>query len=277
MLKKMIAILLACAMTLCCALAETAPADPAEAFAGQWADPIYGRAELSIMPVDAEGAQEYAILLTWGSSAAEHRAWTMRATFEDGALVYQNGEMADITAADDGGEESVVVHWQDARGRFTMNEDGKLLWEDSREETAGELCFEPQIKFAPDVEALTERFIRPIADLQPGAAGYSLKLAAAVNAATRFAWSESLWNADVPALRKNLRAALSQLDASARQGFDSAFEDVAALAQSAFADYESVRGDFSDAGVDGDMSLIAAQLDAAQSWKTLVKAVEAEK
>ena len=267
MLKKWMAALLLCALAVCGAAAESADA----IYGGLWADPDFERVELSIVPVSPEDAGEswFAVTLTWGSSAAEHSAWTMRAKYDGRGLAYEDGKLENITLQEDGRPEKVVEVWSDARGRFTLWEDGRLRWEDSREPTAPEFRFERQLKFAPAADDLAEGFLRPIADLETGTAGYSLKLAIRTCEAVRFAWGNALWNADVQGLRDNLAAAWERLDADARQRFYENFPEVVRLADAAFANCAEARGTFDDAGVGEDMALMAASPEARQSWRTL--------
>lgn len=267
MLKKLLTTMMVCAAAFCGALAETVP-DP---FAGLWADPAIGRAELSIMPIDPRdagpGERLYRVLLTWGSSAFEHSAWTMTARLEDGALVYTGGRHDDIAFGEDGAEVSDRLLWQDAEGRFTLSEDDRLLWTDSRESTAPDFRFERQLKFSPTVQELSENVVGPIADIQTGTAGASLKAAETACDVVRFAWSRFLWNADPAALEENLNAAIAALDDDARGRFKENLPEVARLLDAAFAG--DADASFDDAGVSDAMAAITGDAEARQSWRTL--------
>lgn len=266
MLKRMVAALTACVLLLGVALAEGSP----DAFAGLWADPAIGRAELSVMPVDprdaGEDSRQYDIWLTWGSSAFERGVWTMTARLEDGALVYTGGRHTDVTLMEDGGVESEALLWEDAEGRFTLSEDGRLLWTDSREETAADFRFERHQSFAPTAEELRENVVDPVADLGTGTAGASLKLALTACDVARFASENLLWNADSDALKENLLAAL---DGDARSRFDENWPETAELLDAAFENYDDVAGQFDDAGAGDAMAAMAADPGARQSWRML--------
>ena len=262
----MIAALTVCVLLLGVALAEGSP----DAFAGLWADPAIGRAELSVMPVDprdaGEDSRQYDIWLTWSGSAFERGVWTMTARLEDGALVYTGGRHTDVTFTEDGGVESEALLWEDAEGRFTLSEDGRLLWTDSREETAADFRFERQQSFAPTAEALQENVVTPVADLETGTAGASLKLALTACDVARFASENLLWNADPDALKENLHTAL---DGDARSRFEENWPAVAELLDAAFENDVDVAGAFDDAGAGDAMAAMAADPGARQSWRTL--------
>lgn len=117
------------------ALAETAD-DP---YCGRWQDPYYGRALLEITAGD-DGC--YDITITWGNSADSQSVWRMNAALEDGSLVYTDGVMAIETYGEGGALIDEDVQWDDAEGAFTLSDDGKLLWRDSREERSGEFALE---------------------------------------------------------------------------------------------------------------------------------------
>lgn len=134
-MKRGIAAILILTMLMQCAVALAEADDP---FAGQWADPEYGRAALNISP-DGEG---YIIALRWGSSASTEGVWQMRATRDGDALRYTGGTMAELTYAEGGACVGADVQWQDAEGAFTLTEAGTLTWEDSREERAADFAFE---------------------------------------------------------------------------------------------------------------------------------------
>lgn len=130
-MKKLVILLLALVFTVPC-LAETDP------FVGQWQDPYYGRALLEI----SQAGDDYAIEIRWGNSADSEAVWEMDATRDGDSLVYSNGKMSVLTYDEDGACVAEDVQYDDAEGAFTLGEDGKLYWADSREERAPEFALE---------------------------------------------------------------------------------------------------------------------------------------
>ena len=272
-MKRIWIAVIALALIAASAAQAFAAEDPAQRFCGRWQDPYYGRAMLKITPGDAEapeGERLYDAELAWGSSARSEGVWRMTAAYDAAAdaLVYEGGEMAEVTYGEDGGVVAEEVRWTDAEGTFTLS-DGALRWSDSREARAAEFAFEPVPKLAPDAEALVDRYFVPVAEWQPGTAGSSLKLAALAADVAGFADEYTLWDADVPALRANLLDAWTALDDSTRRRFDEDLPDVASLLDEAFADYASVAGQFDDAGA-AYMSWLAKDDGTRRSWQALL-------
>lgn len=130
-MKKIIIALLALLFAIP-ALAEGA-SDP---FVGRWQDPYYGRAVLEI----SRSGDRYAISIHWGNSASSESVWEMDATREGDSLAYTGGSMAVVTYSEACIEED--VQYDDAEGAFTLTDEGKLLWSDSREERSTEFAYE---------------------------------------------------------------------------------------------------------------------------------------
>ena len=133
-MKRIFILLLALSLVSVPCFAEGA-SDP---FAGTWQDPYYDRAVLEINPV----GERYDIRITWGSSADSEGVWEMDAAREGDSLVYTGGRMSVVTYAEGGEVLSEEVQYDDAEGAFTLGEDGKLSWADSREERAPEFAYE---------------------------------------------------------------------------------------------------------------------------------------
>ncbi len=272
-MRKVWSAIIALALVVLTATA-CAEANPTERFAGVWQDPVYGRARLRILQVeraDVPGDEPgYDVRLTWGGSADSAGVWTMSARYEaaSDALVYEGGTMAYLTYGEGGAIVSEEVRWEDAEGRFAFEGD-KLLWTDSREDRAADFAFERLPRLAPDAAALRERFFEPVAGLEPGTAGASLKLAGATAALLGFADEYRVWDADVPALRENLLAAWSGLDDGTRRRFDENLPDVVALMDEAMTDYAPVAGQFEDAGAEY-MFWLAGDEEARMSWRALL-------
>jgi len=247
--------------TFFCSAEETT--DP---FVGKWQDPYYGRAVLRIRKAD----DGYDIQIRWGNSADSEGVWKMEAGREDNRLVYTDGSMSIVTYGEGGEIISEDVQYDDAIGAFTLTTDGKLLWEDSREERAAEFALEKMPAITPDAEELKTHFFEAIARQEPGTAGASLKLAATAADLLRFVDDYQLWDADITALRTNLLDAWTLLDDSTRRRFDEDMPSVLSLMEAAMGSYESVAGQFESAGAE-DMAELVKDEEILQGWETLVE------
>ncbi|MBR3504108.1 MAG: hypothetical protein IKO07_07675 [Clostridia bacterium] len=259
------------------ALAEAPAAidNPTLAFAGRWADPNFGRASLRIAHVYFEDAPEdeldYDVKITWGNTYNSVGVWQMTARWDEasGKLVYENGVMSIVTA-DDEGEGGEEVLWDDAAGAFFFAEDGTLRWEDSREERAAEFRLERVVTGTPAAGDFADKYFLPVANVEFGTAGSSLKQAILARDVVRFAYDNDLWNTDIGSLREAMLAAWESLDDDARARFDENLMGVVGdLANGIFWDYDSLAGRFEDAGVGEDAAFLSADTDASLSWATL--------
>lgn len=131
-MKKLVLLFLTLVFAIPC-LAEAS--DP---FVGQWQDPVYGRALLEIV----HDGDNYAISIHWGNSADSEGVWEMNAARDGNSLVYTGGKMSIITYAEGGDVVSDDIKYEDAEGAFTLGDDGKLYWADSREDRAPEFALE---------------------------------------------------------------------------------------------------------------------------------------
>ena len=256
---------------------ETPIENPTEAFVGRWADPVYGRASLSIIPADVEDAAEdgyfYDIGIIWGDSVDSVGIWRMTALWDAQArsLAYEGGTMALVTYDENGEIRETDVQWDDAEGAFTLNEEGILLWNDSREERSTEFRLERIVVEAPSAETFAADYFEAVASVEAGTAGASLKQAQAACNVLRFASDNDLWIADIPALRENILAAWEGLDDETRARFDEAmFGGIASLMSEAFDDYAGVASQFEDAGVGEEMARLVEIPEARLSWETLI-------
>ena len=116
------------------AAAEKAGVKTAEdrlaAFCGSWAEKVAGRGRLTVTPSLAPGKAR--IEAAWPESAAVQDTWEMTATLsEDGKLVYESG-LFTSTAYGEGGEGRELESDRSISGQLSLNENGELLWEDSR-------------------------------------------------------------------------------------------------------------------------------------------------
>jgi len=273
--KRNLAIVLALILMCAGALAACAEAKPAERYCGRWQDPYYGRAMLTILPVEELEAPGdglwYSVRLKWGDSARSEAVWSMLARCDEATdtLVYTDGVLAYVAYGDDGEIDSAETQWEDAEGSFALL-DGKLLWTDSREERAARFAFERAPRTAPSAEECRDRYYLPVSEWAPGTAGSSLKLASLCADLADFADEYQLWDGDIPALRESLLEAWTMLDDSTRRRFDEGFPEVTALMAQAMSDYSAVAGQFEDAGA-GRMALLAGDERVRRSWDMLVE------
>ena len=123
---------------------------------------------------------------------------------------------------------------------------------------------------APGAEDLQENFFRQVASCQPGTAGASLKAAQAACRTLSFAVSRQLHSADIHALRENLLEAWNGLQEEERAAFDGSFLTVCSLMDSCFAEWESNRAVFEDAGVADEMERLLQEPDSREDWSVLM-------
>ena len=104
---------------------------------------------------------------------------------------------------------------------------------------------------------------------QKGVAGASLTEARAACEVLAFAAGNELWMADTDMLRANMLEAWGSLTDDERANFDANFQDLAELLNGCFADWESGRGRFDDAGVADTMEELLNDPTAEWSWSEL--------
>ncbi len=123
---------------------------------------------------------------------------------------------------------------------------------------------------APSAEAFVTGYFKPIAEIQPGSAGSSLKMAKAVCAAVTFASENKLKDAGEKALKEQILAAWNSLEESEQKAFDECFLDVVGRVSSCAEDWSASKGTFEDAGVADQMQALLEDPDAIESWERLV-------
>ena len=280
-MKKMIWMLLA--VTVLCAALVFASADSGFInMEGRWQDPANDRALLKIMRTFEMDVPEdeiwYDVTLEWPDSADSSTVWYMAAKYdnETQSLAYTDGVKARVTYAEDGSIASEEKLWEDSEGAL-IPIDGKLQWADKREDQlraeAGEenMMFERVYRSAPTADDLLSEYFSKVANVEDGTAGASLKQAAAATDIVRFATINDLWDADGERLKKNILAAWEGMSEEDRTSFDNNLQDIfMPLIDSAFGNYESVAGNFEDAGVGQDMAYLAESNEAKASWQALL-------
>ncbi len=236
---------------------------------GRWYDLTSQRATMSIIPNEENG--KYKVEITWSSSAATLSAWRMDADYDakQKTLSYKNGWMGELTYAEDGSVASEETKWEDAEGSFTLNEDGHLLWTDSKEESAKDFVLERYTAPGPSKENFVEEYFHVIGGYGQGTSGSSLAEAKAACEAYRFASDYEIWNTDIPAMRDTMLAAWESMSEEEQAAFDANFIDVVKLLDLVLSDYEGNAGVFEDAGVGEEMKALLDRDFSALSWSTL--------
>ena len=245
---------------------ETAKTVSASDFVGIWADETSQRAYLEIWPAEETG--KYGIRIHWGNTAASYGEWNMTAAFseETGRLTYQNGSKEYVTLSEDGSE-SREVQWTDAEGSFYI-ENGKLRWEDSRDESSPDFLAGKSSYYAPSADELVENYFKVIGGIETGTAGAALKQAAAARDVVKFADSRSIWAADNADLRKNILEGWEKLSEEEQAAFDANFISLLTLVNNAKADWDANADTFKDAGAE-DIENLLKDAKAMLSWSDL--------
>jgi len=108
-----------------------------ESLAGDYEDTFSQRAVAEVTAYE-----DYVeIMVHWGSSAFESTMWTMTARLaEDGLLCYSDEKRTDIVLSESGLETDNVVYENEA-GFFSVDEEGKLIWNGAFSEDCRECAF----------------------------------------------------------------------------------------------------------------------------------------
>ena len=263
-MKHVFTALLALAILGGSALAETGY-NYTDMYVGRWKDSRVEDAALTILPeyVEEEGAG-YLVLFpttfTW-----KNNEWTMTARCNEatGRLEYEDG----VKKKD--GKKA----WSDASGYLMVDGQGRLTWNDSREDAAAKLSLERDWSPTPDADTLVAEFFLPVAGLERGSAGAAMKAAQVIAQVVKFAGDAELWNVDGEALQQTVNDAWENLSEDEQARFDEAFADgVSDPADEAFEDYGEVKGVFSDAGVSREMAALIKSPQVKLSWDMLSSA-----
>lgn len=136
--------------------AEETPAEEAASEDGQ--NPVMNfvgvySASRANMLVEAEGAENAKITVTWAGSAWEQAKWVMSGSFDADTLTvaYSNGTLTELTYKSNGEVDTETVTYEDGTGRIIFHpEDNTITWEDDKAHVADGLVFE----FSPAADAL---------------------------------------------------------------------------------------------------------------------------
>ena len=150
-MKELFAIILVLALALVSvgfAEEENLPPMPEEAavYEGTW---VCDRASIEIV-WEEEG---FRVFISWGSSAAETSEWEYSCHYiaETKSLeAVPTGIHTDNVYGADGEIVSSTVIYDDGEATFTLDEEGRLLWHDVKEDAGKDMLFErveiPEIK-----------------------------------------------------------------------------------------------------------------------------------
>ena len=171
----------------------------------------------------------------------------------------ENGVKTHIVYDDAGEIVLAEEYFRDGAASFKLTEDDTLIWTDYKE-TPGEneitFARADDIRPVPTVEVILSEYIRPVAALEEGTAGSSMKLAQATAGAALFAVRYEMWNPDADELTSRLAEGLSQLSGEELAAFTARFESIRALTDDCLEHWDANAGLFEDAGVIEDMNKI---------------------
>ncbi len=109
-----------------------------EKFTGEWA---CGRASIEISPED-EG---YKCMIRWGDSAFKTYEWLYSCDYiGESDCLYDSGRGVEsaVVFENDGGIESEETFYTDGSARFYLNPEGRLIWDDLKENAGKDMEFE---------------------------------------------------------------------------------------------------------------------------------------
>lgn len=252
-----------------CSVAPLEPAAPTvngSDFAGIWQ---CDRVTIEIVPLN----DGYHSLVFWPSSASENTVWSYDCYFDglESMTSFETGTKTNMVWDNNGDLVSEDVVFDDGAVCFNINESGKLIWQEFKENAGEGMEFEHLLPdgIAPSAKEFADGYFRVIGNCQSGAGGSSLALASAACAAYQFASAQAIWNVDLPLMRGEMLAGWESLTDGERAAFDANLLEVAQLIDSCLFDWEGVRGVFEDAGVADTMETLLADPRAQSSWSTL--------
>ena len=116
-----------------------------------------------------------------------------------------------------------------------------------------------------------DNVFKPLINMEIGSAGSSLKAAQTAEEILSFAADRQISDTEETARKAAFSEAWNSLSNEEKEVAKHNFyeEEIADLIDSAFDDYESVRGRFEDAGVSAEMEELSKNADARKSWNTL--------
>lgn len=112
----------------------------ADALIGTWAEKIAGRGVIEVSKGSTEGT--YHIGIDWANGATEHYQWEIidaSATGEN-EIAYTNCVLT-IHTYDAEGEETLTEKYNDGTGKFSLNADNEMVWQDDVDHSADDTSF----------------------------------------------------------------------------------------------------------------------------------------
>ena len=256
-MKKALCILMVIALftlSAACLAEATGPS-----YLGTW---VCGRCTIEIK----DEHPGYRVEISWGNSAAEVSQWNYSCPYElvDGSLVSEpTGVMVDVTYGEDGEVAKSVTKYEDGQATFTLGADGKLTWNDAKENAGEDMAFERTGYYgvAPEAEEFDISYFRMIADSE-------LTLDKKACEALNFAATSELWNADEDAVREVMRQVWAGLTEADHNAFNESFAEVSKLLDASFEDWSANRDAFKD-GREGRMDELIAEPMYLKAWNIL--------
>ena len=219
----------------------------------------------------------YKVGILWGSSYNEVCRWDYTCTLDKEGKILSDpgtGIRTDIVFGAEGVPETATVVFTDGSAEFTIDQEGKLLWNDKKEDAAQDMAFE-RVSFyseAPSPEDLAEGFFRVIGSYGQGVSGTSLKEAIAACRAFGFAGTYDIMNVAEEELQQNLVTAWKSLKKEEQDAFSINYPGVISLVDSCLSNWEGARGLFEDAGVANEMKILLEDSRTRASWAELLAA-----
>ena len=219
----------------------------------------------------------YKVGIVWGSSYNEVCRWDYTCTLDKEGKVLSDpgtGIRTDIVFGAEGATETAKVVYSDGAAEFTIDQDGKLLWNDKKEDAAQDMAFE-RVSFyseVPSAEDLADGFFRVIGSYGQGVSGTSLKEAIAACRAFGFAGTYDIMNVAEEELVQNLEVAWKSLKKQEQDTFSINYPGVISLVDSCLSDWKGARGLFEDAGVAKEMEMQLEDSQTRASWAELLAA-----
>lgn len=115
-------------------------------FVGTWQDVVSQRCTMSIT---CDDGVNYEIVINWADSSTENNRWELTGTYDDeqegivytGRMIYEDYSGNDV-------EETVL--YEDGEGVIYISRNGKLFWEDGKEDIGADCVFEKIETDAPE-------------------------------------------------------------------------------------------------------------------------------
>lgn len=131
--------------------------DP-ENFTGEWVDTNSGRCFMTITCGDGVN---YDIEITWGSTASESSQWLFSGTYDakEEGIVYSGKRL--LVVCDENGIRNETVTYDDGKGVIYIGRNGKLYWEDHKEDMGADCTFKrSEVLETEEEEAYSVPFAR---------------------------------------------------------------------------------------------------------------------